>query len=550
MIHHAMNNRNRSVLAVTCCVAVVSGLVVSGCSTYSTLRSDAVKEDGSSEAGKHYGQTYFLPKGLVHLVIKPESGGGGGSSSPTASATVTINGPLTGTIPPKTEANSNDKKGGEPEDDGLKPLAYAIKVDRVLVPDRERGALTARYNTNWFYSETVGIGVDDNGLLATVSSDSSDRSAQVLFNLADTAANIAKFVASSGGGVPLGSVSAKAKGLPAPPDVPAPKSVRYRRLDIDTTFDPFLASDSARVRGLFQTVHSRDTNAVYVAPLRLVACKSAQAEGLVPKTLIGRSPKKEGLWFRELVAFELVFTPNTEEFAAELRDQLSIAQTFSKAWEQYESDISNLEVPLADQPAPLPGQPVVKEKVEIPQALQKRIDAAKAVYPAMRNAYETALAKQTVREQRVNIAIPNPHREFAFNVARSAFVQNKKINLTIKAGLLSKVELVKPSEAEGFSEIPLRLSEKLAALPKDLLSLRVDRTEKLAKISENELNGFNNKSELDQAIALKEAQMKKAQVENELAILKAQVDLLKSRRTLLEEQSGQFAAPAKEEEKK
>jgi len=124
----------------------------------------------------------------------------------------------------------------------------------------------------------------------------------------------------------------------------------------------------------------------------------------------------------------------------------------------------------------------------------------------------------------------------SFNVPRSAFVQNRKLNLTIGDGLLTKVELTKPSEAEGFSEIPLKLSQKLAALADDVLTLRTKHETAAQSQNAADLAAFNSQTDLQKAIATRQDALQTAQLQAEKARLQAEIDLLNQRKALLQAQ--------------
>jgi hypothetical protein len=123
--------------------------------------------------------------------------------------------------------------------------------------------------------------------------------------------------------------------------------------------------------------------------------------------------------------------------------------------------------------------------------------------------------------QRFVSIVPNKSRVYAYNIARSAFVQNKQTNLTISDGQLGAMHLVKPSEAEGFSEIPLELSKKLLALPNSVLTYRKQLITGQGDLSAAKLNAFNAQESLHNAVATGGATEQQALVNSEAATLKA-----------------------------
>jgi hypothetical protein len=471
----------RPQLVIASILVGVQLVSLDGCNTFTTLDPRTVDRRGYivDETANHYGQSYFLPKGLIRLVIKPEGSSSGGPAG-SGTSSVTINN-YSGATPPTPKPAGADEvakqKAGDNADDLTAPKAYSITVTRVIVPDRSQGPFTARYNPNWFYADNTSIGVTDDGLLTTFAADLSDRSSQVLFNLVDTATNAARIAAYFASQKDVRQTALK---------------VRYRRLNIDVTFDPFVPADVAKVYALFESKPSVD--AIYVSPitfhLHRVDVGSARGVGAF---LSERRPKSSGLWFRELTPVEMTFTADTDEMLAEV------------------------------------GRRRVSEKIPKETTIE-----------AENNAFGQHIARTT----RLVVSVPNPKRAFAFNISRSAFVQNKKITLTIGNGMLTKVEMVKPSEAEGFSLIPLTISQKLLQLPKDLLSIRTERINAARDQNAAAYAGFNSQTQLEQAIATREDSLKKAQLTAEKERLQAEIDLLQKQRALVQAQAGNLPGPS------
>jgi hypothetical protein len=93
--------------------------------------------------------------------------------------------------------------------------------------------------------------------------------------------------------------------------------------------------------------------------------------------------------------------------------------------------------------------------------------------------------------------------------------------------LLTKVSINKPSEAEGFSEIPLTLSKKLAELPKDILTLRTQTT-----TPNTAKNSVNTQSEQAAAGPAVEIEKQTAQLKAEADKLDAEAKLIQAQRAL------------------
>jgi hypothetical protein len=276
-----------------------------------------------------------------------------------------------------------------------------------------------------------------------------------------------------------------------------------------------------------------------------------------------KQPGATGLWFRETTPVEIVFTQRSSPFRAAVLKKL---QEVRNATEKYKElakeklaeatradDIAggsdtavktaqkSLETAIANKANPEDinkAQQEVKDatdkyvqanansKVKDQELVESKATAADATkLLAALNAIATA---PTISRSATFIkAIPNPNRVFSFNIARSAFVQNKKIDLTILNGLLTKVTINKPSEAEGFSEIPLELSKKLAELPKDILTIRTQTTS--AAAAKNTVNAQSAQAAAESPAQL---QAQTDQIKAEAAKIEAETKLIQDQRAL------------------
>jgi hypothetical protein len=542
-----------TLVAVTLTVAIWSALTA--CSTYKTLdpRQDKLtssgKPRGVDETDGQYGQPYYLPKGLIHLVIKPE-GGSSPSNTPPSTASSANNNSQVVTV--NTAAPQQQQNQQPNPDDGTQPVAYKITVDRVIVPDFTTGPYLARYEQNWLYAENVSLGVTDDGLLTTVSTTASDRTAQILSNLEDTAINVAKFAVQ--GGLLASRFPEKGEVRPVIP------RVRYKRLNVDVTFDPLDPNSVAGVKEIFKDeviTNLVEGNTTLVSPFdfELTTAYSA-GNPLRPK-----QPGVTGLWFRETTPVQLVLRQRTSAFPAAVQKSLRAVRAAVASYQQAvtaakaDNDIAanNSKASAAAQSAAQSAVAVTGQKTEDQKTrdladldaakktaaedsvkasnaatklntLNDTLTAAKAV---LTNLNATAAAPTISRSATFIKAVPNPDRVFSFNISRSAFVQNKKIDLTITNGLLTKVTLNKPSEVEGFSEIPLDLSKKLLELPKDLLTIRTQTTSSAA--AKNTVN-----AETKQAATESPAQSQAVtdQLKAEAARLEAETKLIQDQRAL------------------
>lgn len=249
-------------------LALVAGLAA--CSVWET-ESPEVQE--SSLSGSRTvdrtrikdGQPYFLPKGMIHLVVVP-------AGSPGDPATAKANSP--GTPVPVTTAVSmpatqlpiaatanldlvdsplSDKSsaGGSagasgkqektvkvdvqlqypkatpaPKMDAAKVsnhMTYHVRAELQLVPDQQAGVLYAHYSPNWLFKDNASISTTPEGLLSAVGATVEDRTPAIFDNLADTAVNVGEFLASGGfsglTGLAQGDLAAPAVKLAASPTI-------------------------------------------------------------------------------------------------------------------------------------------------------------------------------------------------------------------------------------------------------------------------------------------------------------------------------------------
>lgn len=527
---------------------ITIGALFAACSTYKTLdpRRDKLTSNGQSrqvdETDGQYGQPYYLPKGLIHLVIKQEANSTPKSATPSTASTGNNNSQV---VTVNTATANPNSTPTDTTDSGTLPYAYTITVERVIVPDLTTGPYLARYEQNWLYAENISISVTDDGLLSTVSTTASDRTAQILSNLEDTAINVAKFTA-------LAALTNQPEEA-----TPRPPQVRYKRLNIDVTFDPLDPKSVGDVQQLFndETVtNSTEGNTYLISPFKFeLTSPYWAAQPLRPK-----QPTNSGLLFRETTPVRLVFRQNsTDRFRAKARqamkdirdgldsyreqkaeDQTKYDQATAKslaAQKKLAADQKTLDDAIAQNKPTAQAQALVDQDTTDKAAVALTVtkctaaatasdNALKARTTALKLLYDSAAAPTISRSATFIKAIPNPDRVFSFNLARSAFVQNKKTDLTISNGLLTKVSINKPSEAEGFSEIPLTLSKKLAELPKDLLTVRTQTT--TPNTAKNSVNAQTTQAAADPA----------AELEKETAQLKAEADKLEAEAKVIQAQ--------------
>lgn len=82
-----------------------------------------------------------------------------------------------------------------------------------------------------------------------------------------------------------------------------------------------------------------------------------------------------------------------------------------------------------------------------------------------------SLPGEKARDSRMVVAVPNKKRVYSVVVPRSAFI-TRTTELTIQNGELLGIKHTKPSEVEGFTEIPESITSKIAAIPRALLTTK------------------------------------------------------------------------------
>jgi hypothetical protein len=486
--------------------ALTGLLTVASCSVYkSDGPEDELLDKNGRAVTRRDGQPYFLPKALVRLTIKPEKAGEAAAKKEGQKALL---GAAIKALPAA---------------DGLAPgvQLYTITVEKKIVPDRSAGPFYAHYSPNWAYKDIAGVKVGDNQLLSSVSATVEDRTKTSLDNLADATIDVLKFQAAGGLGaaaaVPsvLGSFGKSTRARK-----PAVQPPYIKQLDIDVTFDPFDKADRDRVDALF--ADDTDGARAVFSPLKIKFEFEGDGKGTV---LPAKRASRDGLWFREPTTFEVVIEHNPalakymkpllkaahqewvdggadlqeeKRLDRDLKEQLDAAvlnHAEAKAsLTKYIAELDDLQKKTP--PASAADLEQAKTNVRTAQKdvaeLQGQVIRAKAASKkkadefadlqesyTFEGQYVTQLEKmhfgslpgEKARDSRLTLAVPNQNRAFAVNLPRSAFI-TRTTKLTVDSGILLGVEHDKPSEVEGFTEIPKSLAAKLASIPKALVDTK------------------------------------------------------------------------------
>lgn len=102
------------------------------------------------------------------------------------------------------------------------------------------------------------------------------------------------------------------------------------------------------------------------------------------------------------------------------------------------------------------------------------------------------------------VMAPNDGHIFAVDVSRTRLVQ-KKTNLTIVDGMLTQIDLNKPSSLLAGAKIPLDIIKAIASIPNDILTLRIKRIQDEGSLTKaqgdlllNEIQRLKNENLLQQ----------------------------------------------------
>ncbi len=560
------------------------------------------------------GVPYFLPKGMIHLVVKAGGepvGFESAAPAPKAAAAAAIPAPaaaggsaagldsdaaahaaLMGNLPAHAVAANPtstditihwvDEKKPDPKPPkcpkGVDLQTYRIIAEVKNVPDKDEGVLYAHYATNWFFNDNTSLKTGKDGLLSATDATVEDRSPQIIDNLADTAINVFKFIESSGvstlaGGstqrfnlhndammaqmraadtpkpltdeelkallseaneVLLQLVILNARYPAAPPELPYVKT-----LNVDERFDPLEQTGRENVQRLFGD--DRAAHPAVFSPLRLTVTPTEVAHG---KSSRDAGPRASGLWFREPVLVELVFTVNpvllgtvraSLKTIAEAQPQFARDAVVLKALGVRARELlvklereakerlgalaferptghprDNATVRL--QPKRLTGSEVVtrlQSALEETEGTAADITNAQKLFAEQKTKFAAMLEGSHLGETaglgRFTAVVPNKDRPFSMNIPRSAFVK-RTVTMQIDQGMLTGVTQMKPSEIEGFSNIPLSLAKKLAGVPKALIDSRAETWQgSTAEINNQKANIDARKARDDAAAAAADA---------------------------------------------
>lgn len=205
-----------SVYALTSAFVLVTCWCVlpASCTMYSTTTGGA-------------GLPYFLPKGLIHIVIT-ETKRAATAKSETSTSTQDA-GSASTTTDGSTEDSTQQVSASAAKVEPVS-ITRVIKVEAIIVADKDHGAKSVRYVPNALQDDVADLKVNPNtSLLQTTTSTSTDQTAAIISDVVQTGVNIVRATQA------FGAVASSTRRVaPSPGATPVP----YRPLDLDITFEP------------------------------------------------------------------------------------------------------------------------------------------------------------------------------------------------------------------------------------------------------------------------------------------------------------------------
>jgi hypothetical protein len=448
-------------------------VLLGSCTVWKTDRSNAYAYDEKGDlvmvddTRMRDGQPYYLPKGMIHLVIsegaapkadtpkqegadtkkgddaKKDDGKKGGTPAPaTAKSDAPAATPSMGAMP----ANEQSKEG--------KAGSYTVSAKVEFEADATAGLFYARYSPNWFFDDLTSIQVNSKRLLHSVKTQSDDKTLEIVNNLADTAANLIKT---------SGMMTVKRVGGEGERPGILPPKIHIKKLDINERFDPLDARDLARVEALFSDYTAGRHYKVF-SPLRI--------EIRVAQTPRGKASNcanlaREGLWFREPCQVEIVLRRNPdllEHVRSELTKVCDELEKQKDAYEKADKERLSLKEDQSERSAVVSGI-ITQASGAITELGKLRADLEKMYFESQPGAGAGAGT--------LSLVVASKGDPYTLGVRRSAFVK-RTTELQIDNGVLMGVGHDKPSEILGFTKIPLSISEKILALPKAIFSSKTE----------------------------------------------------------------------------
>ena len=368
-------------------VAVLLAAAVTGCATF---KSSKVAPTGSPKISQRNGIVYFLP--LARLNIKATLGGSSSGEKAAAGTPASINNVVSVVVNsgPK-DAGDTNKPAVSGGDSVKSAKTYTITIKEVYEPDPQQMFLL-RPQFSSLSADTYRVGVS-NGLLTVINSTNSDKTGDILIDLAKI--GIESFKLAVGFPLPARAQGADRETTPQ---------------EFDLTFDPTDPEELAAAKVLVTNSHS----------------------GLTLDMITTNVPGNYGRGWTTLNS-----TDNCEEFDG-----------------------------FFYRPA-------------LPYVVQISTKDGSAI--------------------RKTVFLPNEAPIVSYSPKRSAMVE-RVTSISLENGILKEVYVSKPSAIAAATKVPLSILQSVAALPTDLIQLKVNYNSAAKNLADSE------RAELDSMRALLAAQ--------------------------------------------
>lgn len=428
----------------------ITFMTITGCASEILRTEDGVPLLNSEN--KSIGAIYYLPNALIPVNIKLQNAGAQGGS--TGSGATGLTATQTNSITINNAKPDDAKKSG---DKPVKQYVVAIGANK-YVPDMTK-AYTLEYNPEIATDDKISISVGPNQLLQTSTSLSRDESGQAVVMLAQIAGEAAKMAV----GIPGAPVSAPASKMSLSAEkLEPPKKEELKFLckdlppiNIETFISPSTQVDNNKPF-LIGKLNSDLANAAI--PIQF------KVQSLSTETTSNKAPKKCQTTGAD--------SANCYKSGVLLRSPIPYVLTV-----EIGKNIGN-------------GSGQVKEEVFYEEFNEKKHKDKLNLAVSDKNQCLPPHVSQDYI-----IMAPNDGVVYSLDVQRARFV-TKKTDLTITDGMLTKIDVDKPSELIGALSVPLDALKAIAGIPASMLSVQVKNTSDQASLYKAQSDLLGNQIQL------------------------------------------------------
>ena len=328
-------------------------------------------------------------------------------------------------LPSKAKTEEKDRK---PQD-----YEYVLTVEILAarqVPD-PAGLSLLRYNAEFTTDDEFRIGVGASGLLSNVKSTSDDRSGDVVLKLAELAKEAIK--------APTALAASKTFGAEPEPD----QTPDERRAACFKLLKKFTVEDAFDI--------SNASNAIDVAPLNGKIVEAMKKDMMASPSIV--SPHA-----RPLSKVDVGKMPDSAGRGAPVN--------FGRA-------------------RPEDGaHGGVRFRIMAPRTVNVSLNITGISFkPANGNKKDICtLQSDEVQRNEIPVLAADPNRTFIVDTSRAMFVK-KRVDLLVTDGVLTGIEVDKPSELLAIVSLPVDLLKAIVSIPAELLTIKVNNAESEKKLT-------------------------------------------------------------------